>query len=167
MLYQGNSFRYETNVNPDDETVRHLESRAKIYAEERKKQQVDSLEKALADAKSKLEQAKAKAAKKNPKEKEKEKGRDAREKDEEPSAEELAVIEAERTVSAAEKAKARVEEAPPDVQPVPFLEKVFEDLVPAEDVSSGVLHCLADEIEVVIPCLSKLTLAITRQHSYS
>lgn len=40
-------------------------------------------------------------------------------------------------MSAAEKAKARVEEAPPDVQPVPLLEKVFDDLVAAEDVSSG------------------------------
>lgn len=61
------SFTYEINVMPDDETVRHLESRAKIYAEEKKKQQVDSLEKAVVDAKSKLEAAKAKAAKAKPK----------------------------------------------------------------------------------------------------
>ena len=129
---QGNSFTYDIKVKPDDETIRHLESRAKIYAEEKKKQQVDSLEKALLDAKSKLEAAKAKAAKAKPKDP---KGKDS--KDEEPSAEELAVLEAERTVSAAEKAKARVEEAPPDVQPVPLMEKVFEDLVAVEDVSTG------------------------------
>lgn len=128
------SFTYEINVMPDDETVRHLESRAKIYAEEKKKQQVDSLEKAVVDAKSKLEAAKAKAAKAKPKDANP-KGKDG--KDEELSAEEQAVVEAERTVSAAEKAKARVEEAPPDVQPVPLLEKVFDDLVAAEDVSSG------------------------------
>ena len=54
-------------MKPGDETVRHLESRAKIYAEEKKKQQVDSLEKAVVDAKSKLEAAKAKAAKAKPK----------------------------------------------------------------------------------------------------
>ena len=108
---------------PDDETVRHLESRAKIYAEEKKKQQVDSLEKAVVDAKSKLEAAKAKAAKAKPKDANP-KGKDG--KDEELSTEEQAVVEAERTVSAAEKAKARVEEAPPDVQPVPLLEKVFD-----------------------------------------
>lgn len=134
MCGRGSSFTYEIQVKPDDETVRHLESRAKIYAEEKKKQQVDSLEKALVDAKSKLEAAKAKAAKAKPKDTNP-KGKDG--KDEELSAEEQAVVEAERMVSAAEKAKARVEEAPPDVQPVPLLEKVFEDLVAAEDVSSG------------------------------
>lgn len=131
----GSSFTYDIKVKPDDDTIKHLESRAKIYAEEKKKQQVDSLEKALLDAKSKLEAAQAKAAKKNPKDT---KGKDDK-KDEkaEPSAEELAVQEAERKVSAAEKAKARVEESAPEVLEAPLLDKVFEDLVAVEDVSSG------------------------------
>eukprot|EP00913_Durusdinium_trenchii_P003730 g3452.t1 len=66
------NFRYEMSVQPDDETLKHLESRGKIYGEEEKKRQVDALEKALVDAKSKLEAAKAKAAKKNPKDAKKE-----------------------------------------------------------------------------------------------
>ena len=122
-------------MKPDDDTIKHLESRAKIYAEEKKKQQVDSLEKALLDAKSKLEAAQAKAAKKNPKDT---KGKDDK-KDEkaEQSPEELAVQEAEGEVSTAEKAKARVEESAPEVLEAPLLDKVFEDLVAVEDVSSG------------------------------
>ena len=122
-------------MKPDDDTIKHLESRAKIYAEEKKKQQVDSLEKALLDAKSKLEAAQAKAAKKNPKDT---KGKDDK-KDEkaEQSPEELAVQEAEGKVRTAEKAKARVEESAPEVLEAPLLDKVFEDLVAVEDVSSG------------------------------
>ncbi|CAK9098200.1 unnamed protein product [Durusdinium trenchii] len=130
------NFRYEMSVQPDDETLKHLESRGKIYGEEEKKRQVDALEKALVDAKSKLEAAKAKAAKKNPKDAKKEIDK-AKDEKVEPTAEELAVIDAERKVETAEKAKARVEEAPAEPQKVVLLEKVFEDLVSVEDVSSG------------------------------
>ena len=122
-------------MEPDDETLRHLESRAKVYAEEKKKQQLDVLEKGIVDAKAKLEAAKAKAAKKNPKDK-KESER-SREESREPTPEEIAVTEAERALAVAEKAKARVEEAPPEVQKVQLLDKVFEDIVQVEDVSSG------------------------------
>lgn len=35
----GSNFRYEMSVQPDDETLKHLESRGKIYGEEEKKRQ--------------------------------------------------------------------------------------------------------------------------------
>lgn len=134
-------------MKPDEAALKNLESRAKIYAEERKKQQIEALEKALVDARSKLEAAKAKAAKKAPKDSKKgkdgkdEKGREDEKR--EPTAEELAVEEAEKKVTTAEKAKAQVEEAPPDVQPVVMLEQAGEFAKPMKglDISRNFRNC--------------------------
>ena len=72
---RGSQFRYEISVEPTAETVKHLESRSKLYADERKKQQLDALDKGITEAKSKLEAAKAKAAKAKPKDAKDEGGR--------------------------------------------------------------------------------------------
>ncbi|CAE7237747.1 dnaJ, partial [Symbiodinium pilosum] len=131
-------FRYEIAVEPTADTVKHLESRAKFYAEEKKKQQLDMLEKGIADAKAKLEAAKAKAAKAKPKDaKEGKDGKDGKDAKAEPTLEEVQVVEAEKKLAAAEKAKARMEETPAEVQNAPFLDKVLDALVAVEDISSG------------------------------
>ncbi|CAE7428327.1 dnaJ [Symbiodinium sp. KB8] len=126
-------FRYEISVEPTAETVKHLESRSKLYADERKKQQLDALDKGITEAKSKLEAAKAKAAKAKPKDPKDAKA-DAKA---ESSAEEAAVLDCERKLQAAEKAKARMEETPPELQEAPFLDKVFDSLVAVDDISAG------------------------------
>jgi len=126
-------FRYEISVEPTAETVKHLESRSKLYADERKKQQLDALDKGITEAKSKLEAAKAKATKAKPKD-----AKDAKaDAKAEPSAEEAAVLDCERKLQAAEKAKARMEETPPELQEAPFLDKVFDSLVAVDDISAG------------------------------
>ena len=108
-------------MEPTAETVKHLESRSKLYADDRKKQQLDALEKGITEAKSKLEAAKAKAAKAKPKDAKD--AKDPKDAKAEPSPEEAAVLDCERKLQAAEKAKARTEETPPELQEAPFLDK--------------------------------------------
>ena len=167
---RGSQFRYEISVEPTAETVKHLESRSKLYADERKKQQLDALDKGITEAKSKLEAAKAKAAKAKPKDPKDAKA-DAKA---ESSAEEAAVLDCERKLQAAEKAKARMEETPPELQEAPFLDKagdrgavcslyfavllagrceVFDSLVAVDDISAGAALC-SSAVQPFLPCLA-------------
>eukprot|EP00931_Biecheleriopsis_adriatica_P040077 TRINITY_DN22926_c0_g1_i1.p1 TRINITY_DN22926_c0_g1~~TRINITY_DN22926_c0_g1_i1.p1 ORF type:complete len:351 (+),score=100.15 TRINITY_DN22926_c0_g1_i1:43-1095(+) len=118
------AYTYSISIEPTEATVQHLKVRAQLYAEEKKKKNIEALSKKETDANANLEKVKKKAETKKGKA--------------DPEGMAAALAEAEKNIVDAAAAKKEAEEKALEIEPVCMLEQVSECTEAAQDDAAGI-----------------------------